>query len=179
MKTRCRWAESHELFHEYHDQEWGTPVKKDDRLLFEMLNLEGAQAGLSWLTILKKREGYRKAFANFDARKVARFDARKRAQLVKFDGIVRHAGKIAAVVDNAAAFLAVQKEFGSFGSYIWGFTNGKTLRGNGKPGAECKALAKDLKKRGFRFVGETTIYAFMQAVGMVDDHEPSCFRRRK
>jgi DNA-3-methyladenine glycosylase I len=143
-----------------------------------MLNLEGAQAGLSWLTILKKREGYRKAFANFDAKKVARFDARKRASLLKFDGIVRHPGKIEAVVDNARALLALQKEFGSFSAYVWGFVGGKPLRGNGSPGPECKTLAKDLKKRGFRFVGETTVYAFMQATGLVDDHEKACFRHK-
>ncbi|MGZ3652502.1 MAG: DNA-3-methyladenine glycosylase I [Bdellovibrionota bacterium] len=178
-RIRCAWANSQELFIPYHDEEWGVPVRKDDRLLFEMLNLEGAQAGLSWLVILRKRDGYRKAFANFDMKKVARFGARKRAQLVKFEGIVRHAGKISAVVDNAKAALAVRKEFGSFAAYLWGFTGGKSLKGNGRPGPECKALAKDLKKRGFRFVGETTVYAFMQAVGMVNDHSPECFRSRK
>jgi DNA-3-methyladenine glycosylase I len=153
-------------------------VRRDDRLLFEMLCLEGAQAGLSWLTILKKREGYRKAFANFDAGKVARFGARERARLLRFDGIVRHPGKIEAVVENAKAVLAVKKEFGSFARYLWDFTGGKTLAGRGRPGPECRALAKDLKRRGFRFVGETTVYAFMQATGLVDDHAPGCFRHK-
>lgn len=175
-KIRCAWANTQEEFVPYHDKEWGVPVKKDDRLLFEMLNLEGAQAGLSWLVILRKRQGYRDSFANFDAKRVAKFSAAQRAKLVKFEGIVRHPGKIAAVVDNAKAMLAVREEFGSFAKYLWGFTGGKVLKGNGKPGPECKALAKDLKKRGFRFVGETTVYAFMQAVGMVNDHSPDCFR---
>lgn len=178
MKKRCAWADTQEIFKPYHDGEWGVPVRGDDRLLFEMLNLEGAQAGLSWLVILRKREGYRKAFAKFDAKKVAKFDAKKRAQLLKFEGIVRHPGKISAVVDNAKALLALQKEI-SFSDYVWGFVGGKPLRGNGKPGPECKALAKDLKKRGFRFVGETTVYAFMQAVGLVDDHAKECFKYRK
>jgi DNA-3-methyladenine glycosylase I len=176
VKIRCAWANAHEEFIPYHDKEWGVPVKSDDRLLFEMINLEGAQAGLSWLIILRKRQGYRDSFANFDAEKVAKFTAARLARLVKFEGIVRHPGKISAVVDNAKAMLAVQKEFGSFAKYLWGFTHNKVLKGNGKPGPECTALAKDLKKRGFRFVGETTIYAFMQATGMVNDHSKECFR---
>jgi DNA-3-methyladenine glycosylase I len=179
LRARCAWANAHEEFVPYHDREWGVPVKKDDRLLFEMLNLEGAQAGLSWLVILRKRAGYRQAFANFDAEKVAKFTAAKRAKLLQNDEIVRHPGKIAAVVDNAKAVLAVRKEFGSFAKYLWGFTGGKALRGNGEPGHQCRALTQDLKKRGFRFVGETTVYAFMQAVGMVNDHSADCFRSKR
>ncbi len=176
-RKRCVWAETHELLREYHDREWGVPVR-DDKQLFEMINLEGAQAGLSWLTILKKREGYRKAFAGWDAKKIAKFDARKRAALLNDEGIVRHAGKIAAVVENAKAFLELTNEQQSFADYVWSFTGGKPLKGNGRPGPECRALAKDLKKRGFRFVGETTVYAFMQGVGLVNDHAKECFRSK-
>ncbi len=176
-KKRCSWAEGHELHIAYHDAEWGDPVH-DDRLLFEMLNLEGAQAGLSWITILKKREGYRKAFAGFDAKKVAKFDEKRRAALALDAGIVRHKGKIDAVVENAKALLVLQKEFASFDRYVWSFVGGKTIVCGGKnvPIDEAKALSKDLKKRGFKFVGPTTVYAFMQAVGMVDDHSPDCFK---
>ncbi len=178
-KTRCSWANSHELHAEYHDKEWGRVVH-DDRLLYEMLCLEGQQAGLSWLTILKKREGYRKAFAGFDAKKVAKFDAKKKAEILKDPGIVRHDLKLNAIGENAKAVLAVQKEFGSFDAYVWSFVGGKTLNGGGKnlPNPESKAMSKDLKKRGFRFVGQTTCFAFMQAVGMVDDHAPDCFRAK-
>lgn len=176
-KIRCSWANSHELHAEYHDQEWGVPVH-DDRHLFEMLNLEGAQAGLSWLTILKKREGYRHAFDNFDYNKVAKYDAKKQAALVQDASIVRHKGKINATVENAKAFIAIREEFGSFDTYVWSFVAGQTQMGGGKntPSPECVALSKDLKKRGFRFVGVTTMYAFMQGVGMVNDHAPECFR---
>lgn len=179
QKQRCHWADSHELHAEYHDHEWGVPVH-DDRLLFEMINLEGQQAGLSWLTILKKRESYRKAFANFDAKKVARFDEKKKAALLLDAGIVRHSLKISAIVDNAKALLALQREFGSFDDYVWSFVGGKTqvLGGKNQVTPEAKALSKDLKKRGFRFVGPTTVYAFMQAVGMVDDHDPRCFKAK-
>lgn len=176
-KTRCRWATHHELFIPYHDKEWGVPVH-DDRLLFEMLNLEGAQAGLSWLTILKKRAGYRKAFANFNIKKVAQFDAKAKEHLMQDARIVRHKLKINAVVENAKAVLTVQKEFGSFDRYVWGFVGGVPQVRRGKdnaPTAAAIALSKDLKKRGFRFIGKTTCYAFMQAVGMVDDHESGCF----
>ena len=176
-KIRCSWANSHDLHAHYHDTEWGVPVH-DDRLLFEMINLEGAQAGLSWITILKKREGYRRAFDNFDFKKVAKYDAKKQAALVKDEGIVRHKGKINATVENAKAFLTVREEFGSFDKYLWAFVGGKPQIGGGKntPSPECVALSKDLKKRGFRFVGVTTCYAFMQGVGMVNDHAPECFR---
>lgn len=179
-KVRCNWATHHELFIPYHDKEWGVPLH-DDRLLFEMLNLEGAQAGLSWLTILKKREGYRKAFDGFDARKIAKYDSRKRAQLLKDEGIVRNRLKINAVIENAKAFLEIQREFGSFDRYLWQFVGGKPLRGGRQPGStpESDALSKALKKRGFRFVGTTVCYAFMQAVGMVNDHSPECFKAGK
>jgi DNA-3-methyladenine glycosylase I len=161
---RCAWATT-PLGIAYHDKEWGVPVH-DDRRLFECLTLEGAQAGLSWETILQKRENYRKAFARFDPRKVARFDSRKKSTLMKNAGIVRNRLKIESTVTNATAFLAVQKEFGSFDAYIWRFD-------------DAKAMSKDLLKRGFRFVGPTICYAFMQAVGIVDDHAKNCFRRLK
>ncbi len=179
-KTRCRWADSHELHAAYHDAEWGRPVH-DDRLLFEMLCLEGQQAGLSWLTILKKRHSYREAFANFDAKIVAKFDARKKASLLKDADIVRHDLKINAIVENAKAVLAITDEFGSFDAYIWRFVSGKTLLGGGtnQPNPESAAMSEDLKKRGFRFVGQTTCFAFMQAVGMVDDHASTCFRAKR
>jgi DNA-3-methyladenine glycosylase I len=168
----------------YHDAEWGRPVH-DDRVLFEFLVLEGAQAGLSWATILKKRESYRKAFARFDAAKVARFGARDVARLMADAGIVRNRLKIDSTVDNARRVLEVARTFGSFDAYLWGFVGGKTLRRAHAPSSrlpattpESDALSKDLKRRGFRFVGSTIIYAFMQAVGMVDDHVGDCFRRR-
>jgi DNA-3-methyladenine glycosylase I len=176
---RCAWA-GDPLNAEYHDREWGRPVH-DDRMLFEFLTLEGAQAGLSWLTILKKREGYRKAFAGFDPLKVARFDHSKVATLMKNEGIVRNRLKIESTISNAQAFLKVQKEFGSFDSYIWRFVGGRprvTRRKATEPlpaqTAESDAMSKDLKKRGFRFVGSTICYAFMQACGLVNDHTAEC-----
>jgi DNA-3-methyladenine glycosylase I len=171
---------SHEIFFAYHDDEWGVPVH-DDRLLFEMLNLEGAQAGLSWLTILRKRENYRRVFDRFDARKIVKYDAKKKAQLMKDAGIVRNRLKIDAVVANAKAFLEVQKEFGSFDEYIWQFVGGKPIR-RGKQAAsspESDDMSKALKKRGFKFVGTTICYAFMQAVGMIDDHSPECYKSKR
>jgi DNA-3-methyladenine glycosylase I len=182
MKTikRCTWATT-PLGIAYHDKEWGVPVH-DERVLFEFLILEGAQAGLSWETILNKRENYRKAFAGFDPARVARFKAAKVKELLKNPGIVRNRLKINSAVTNAKAFLAVQKEFGSFDAYVWRFVGGKPLvnRGNKLPAtsAESDALSKDLLKRGFKFVGSTICYAFMQAVGMVDDHAEDCFRRK-
>lgn len=178
-KTRCAWSEHHELLTPYHDQEWGVPVH-DDRLLFEMLNLEGAQAGLSWLTVLRKRKNYRKAFANFDAKKVSKFTAAKKSALMKDEGIVRNRLKIHAVVENAKATLAIQKEFGNFDKYIWGFVDGRPILDSKKEGGVQKSveMSKALKKRGFRFVGPTICYAFMQAVGMINDHSQDCFRRR-
>jgi DNA-3-methyladenine glycosylase I len=169
----------------YHDEEWGVPVH-DDRRLFEFLILEGAQAGLSWSTILRKRESYRVAFAGFDPVRVARIDARRRAVLMKNPGIVRNRLKIESTVTNARAFLEVRKEFGSFDSYVWKFVNGKPIQNRRKglhqipaSTAESDALSMDLRKRGFRFVGSTIMYAFMQAVGMVNDHEVSCYRHRQ
>ena len=168
----------------YHDEEWGVPVH-DDPVFFEFLTLEGAQAGLSWSTILKKRENYREAFAGFDPERVARFDARRRAALMKNAGIVRNRLKIESTVSNARAFLEVRKEFGSFDRYVWAFVGGKpiqsrrkTLRDLPSRTAESDALSADLRKRGFRFVGTTIVYAFMQAVGLVNDHEVRCFRYR-
>lgn len=179
-RTRCPWA-SEEPNLTYHDQEWGRPVH-DDRVLFEFLILEGAQAGLSWTTILKKREGYRKAFAGFDPKKVARFDAKKEAALMLDEGIVRNRLKIKSAVLNAQAFLKVQKEYGSFDRYIWQFVGGKPIvtprKGMGDyPArtAESDAMSKALKKLGFKFVGTTICYAFMQACGLVNDHSMDCF----
>jgi len=176
IKTRCAWAETHELFIPYHDKEWGHPVH-DDRLLFEMLNLEGAQAGLSWLTILKKRDRYRKVFDNFNAKKISRYTSLKRARLMEDKGIVRNRLKINAVIENAKAYLEIQKEFGSFDVYIWSFVGGKAIPHAQRRLALKKSeiMSRDLKKRGFRFVGATICFAFMQAVGMVHDHSPKCF----
>jgi DNA-3-methyladenine glycosylase I len=184
MKERCGWSGTDPLYIEYHDKEWGVPVH-DDRKLFEMLILEGAQAGLSWITILRKRENYKKAFDNFDAKKIARYDQRKLKSLLSNEGIVRNKLKIAATIGNARAFLSIQKEFGSFDAYIWKFVDGKTKRNKPKSlknvpakTTESDAMSKGLKLRGFSFVGSTICYAFMQAVGMVDDHTNNCFRKR-
>jgi DNA-3-methyladenine glycosylase I len=177
----CHWATT-DLMIRYHNEEWGVPLH-DERGLFEFLMLEGAQAGLSWSTILQKRENYRKAFDRFDAAKVARYDQRKIDKLLSDEGIVRNRLKIAAAIQNAKAFLAVQKEVGSFDAYIWQFVNGKPKKNTWGTGsaptrtAESDAMSKDLKLRGFKFVGTTICYAFMQAVGMVNDHERGCFRR--
>jgi DNA-3-methyladenine glycosylase I len=178
-RVRCAWADTQELFVAYHDEEWGVPVH-DDRLLFEMLNLEGAQAGLSWLTILRKRDGYRRAFDNFDVNQIARYGDAKRAALLADREIVRHRQKINAVIENAKAALAVQRELGSLDAYLWQFVDGAPIVGGTKNGGEAvsKVMSKDLKKRSFAFVGPTTCYAFMQAVGLVNDHEPTCFRFR-
>ncbi|MBX3438223.1 MAG: DNA-3-methyladenine glycosylase I [Planctomycetaceae bacterium] len=179
---RCAWADSHPLHVEYHDVEWGVP-SRDDGHLFEMLTLEGAQAGLSWTTILKKREGYRHAFAQFDPHKVARFSAAKCEKLLQNPDIVRNRLKVESTVDNAKAFLRVQQECGSFADYIWGFVDGHPIQNHWTSIRDVpaetpvsRAMSKDLKKRGFRFVGSTICYAFMQAVGMVNDHEVGCFR---
>lgn len=180
--TRCGWSGSDPLYIKYHDEEWGVPVH-DDRKLFEMLMLEGAQAGLSWITILKKRENYRKAFDRFNARKIAGYDARKKRELLSNAGIVRNRLKVDAAVSNARTFLAIQKEFGSFDLYIWQFVGGKprmnrwaSLKDIPAKTRESDAMSEDLKLRGFRFVGSTICYAFMQAVGMVNDHITLCFR---
>ena len=183
-KTRCDWARN-ELAIAYHDQEWGRPVH-DDQVFFEFLILEGAQAGLSWDTILRKRENYRKAFEKFDPKKVARFDAKKIKALLENDGIVRNRLKVASAVENAQAFLEIQKEFGTFDNYVWQFVGGKpkvngwtTMKQVPAFTSESDALSKDLKKRGFRFVGTTIMYAFMQATGLVDDHLVTCWRYGK
>ena len=184
-KRRCAWVENASaLDRAYHDREWGVPVH-DDRKLFEFLILEGAQAGLSWATILKKRENYRKAFDRFDARKIARYRARDVRRLLSDPGIVRNRLKIRAAIENAKAFLKAQEEFGSFDAYIWPFVGGRPIRNRrqslGRIPPRTKqsdALSKDLNRRGFMFVGSTICYAFMQAVGMVNDHTVSCFRHR-
>jgi len=180
-KRRCAWATT-PLGIAYHDEEWGVPVH-DDRVLFEFLILEGAQAGLSWETILRKRENYRRALAGFDPAKVARFTPAKVKALMKNEGLVRNRLKLESTVTNARAFLAVQKEFGRFDAYLWRFVGGKPIvnRGDKVPATspESDALSKDLLKRGFKFVGSTICYAYMQAVGMVDDHAPDCFRKRR
>ena len=179
---RCPWAKN-DLSIRYHDDEWGVP-QHDDRVLFEFLILEGAQAGLSWDTILKKRERYRKVFAGFDPKKVAKFDAKKKATLMLDAGIVRNRLKIESSISNAKAFLNVQQEFGSFDRYLWQFVGGEPMMNKRKSmkdvparSAESDALSKDLKKRGFRFVGTTIMYAYMQAMGMVNDHLVTCERR--
>ena len=181
--SRCKWAEGVSLdYIEYHDKEWGVPVF-DDRVQFEFLILEGAQAGLSWSTILNKRDGYRKAFADFDPEKVARFTARRVEKLLQDPAIVRNRLKVQSAVTNAKALLAVQDEFGSFSDYIWGFVDGSPIQNRFRKDSEIPAtspesdaLSKDLKKRGFKFVGSTIVYAHMQATGLVNDHVTSCFR---
>jgi len=183
-RQRCGWATT-ELGIAYHDAEWGVP-RHDDRVLFEFLILEGAQAGLSWETILRKRDSYRAAFDHFDPARVARYDARRQAKLLTNDGIIRNRLKIASAVTNAKAFLAVQKEFGSFDRYLWQFVGGEPIVNTFKSikevparTKESDAMSKDLQKRGFKFVGSTICYAMMQTVGMVNDHEVSCFRYRQ
>ena len=182
--VRCAWAGNDPLYLRYHDEEWGVPLH-DDRRLFEMLCLEGAQAGLSWITILRKRENYREAFDRFDPAKVAAYDRRKVARLMNDEGIVRNRLKIEGAVKNAKAFLATAGEFGSFDRYIWSFTGGKpivnrrrTMKDVPASTPESDAMSRDLKKRGFTFVGSTICYAFMQACGMVDDHLVGCHRYR-
>lgn len=182
MKVRCEWCGTDPLYMAYHDNEWGVPVH-DDRTLFEMLILDGAQAGLSWITILKKRENYRKAYDQFDYRKVAEYDEHKVKELLANPGIIRNRRKIEASIHNAQAFLTIQEEFGSFDMYIWQFVNGKTTVNAWKSWKEIpaktkesEAMSKDLVRRGFTFVGPTICYAFMQAAGMVNDHIVECFR---
>ena len=184
-KTRCDWGTTSPLYIDYHDNEWGVPIH-DDRTLFEFLILEGAQAGLSWETVLKKRENYRKAFNNFDPVKVSRYGDKKIEALMGNKGIIRNRLKIASAVNNAKRFLEVQKEFGTFDAYIWQFVNGKPITNRFKsmqeiPATtkESDAMSKDLKKRGFKFVGPTICYAHMQATGMVNDHVVGCFRYKE
>jgi DNA-3-methyladenine glycosylase I len=183
-KKGCHWAKS-PLMIQYHDKEWGVPLH-DDRRLYEFLILEGAQAGLSWETVLNKRENYRRAFDRFDPQKIARYDARKVRELLSNPGIVRNRLKIRAAISNAQAFLAVKKEFGSFDRYVWQFIGGRPRKNNWRSSQrvpsrtpESEAMSKDLKRRGFRFVGSTICYAFMQAVDMVNDHARDCFRRNR
>ena len=185
MKPRCGWVTDDPLHIRYHDEEWGVPVH-DDRRLFEFLILEGAQAGLSWITILRKRENYRRALARFAAHKVARFGAHDLRRLLADPGIVRNRLKLTATIENARAFLRVQKEEGSFAHFAWSFTGGATIQNRWETlkevpaeTPEAKALSRALKQRGFRFVGPTICYAFMQAVGMVNDHVVDCFRHRE
>lgn len=185
MKKRCEWCGSSPAYTAYHDNEWGVPVH-DDRLLFEFLILEGAQAGLSWLTILKKRENYRKAFHNFDFRRVAGYTESDITRLLSDSGIVRNRMKIESAIRNARATLDIQKEFGSLDSYLWRYTDGKPIQNSWKTiselparSRESDAMSKDLKKRGFGFIGSTICYAFMQATGMVNDHLTGCFRHRE
>ncbi len=184
MENRCSWSQGSELYKAYHDQEWGAP-EHDDKVLFEFLLLEGAQAGLSWSTILNKRQGYRKLFAGFDADKVARFSARTIEKLLQDPSIVRNRAKVKSAVGNARAFIDVQQEYGSFDSYIWQFVDGQAIQNQWETLSEVPAntpasdaMSKDLKKRGFTFVGSTICYAFMQATGMVNDHTVDCFRHR-
>jgi DNA-3-methyladenine glycosylase I len=183
IRRRCAWARE-PLDVAYHDREWGVPVR-DDRRLFELLILEGAQAGLSWSTILKKRAGYRRAFAGFEVERVARFGPARVRRLLADAGIVRHRAKLEAAITNARAFLAVQADHGRFADYLWAFVGGRPVQGRRRPGGEVpaetplsRALSADLRRRGFRFVGPTICYAFMQAVGLVNDHTRDCFRER-
>lgn len=181
IKPRCAWVNNEPLYIDYHDTEWGVPIY-DDKVLFEFLILEGAQAGLNWITILKKRENYRKAFDHFNAEKIAQYDQHKIEELMANSGIIRNRLKIKAAITNAHAYLQVQKEFGGFSTYIWSFVDGKPIKNHWQNLTQVPAtssisdkLAKDLKKRGFKFVGSTICYAFMQAVGMVNDHTKDCF----
>jgi len=183
--NRCSWCGDDKVYTEYHDREWGVPVH-DDRTHFEFLILDGAQAGLSWITILKRRDNYREAFDNFDPNKVARYDEEKVKELLANKGIIRNRKKIEAAISNAKAFLKVQKEFGSFDKYIWQFVGGKPIINCWKEikdvpaqTKESQAMSKDLKKRGFKFVGPTICYAYMQAAGMVNDHVIDCFRYKE
>ena len=185
QKSRCGWVGDDPLYRAYHDTEWGVPVR-DDRVLFEFLILEGAQAGLSWITILKRREGYRRAFDGFDPEKVARYGERKKTALLQDTGIIRNRLKIEAAVTNARLFLELQEELGSFAAFQWQFVDGRPRRNSWKTTAdipaltpESEAMSKELKKRGFRFVGPTICYAHMQATGMVNDHLVNCFRYRE
>ena len=183
-KIRCSWCLKDDLYKNYHDEEWGTPLH-DDQKLFELLCLEGAQAGLSWYTILKKRENYRKAFDNFDANKMAKFNAVKIEKLLQDEGIVRNRLKVNAFVTNAQAYLSIKKEYGSFDKYIWQFVDGKPIINNVKgmgdvvaKTAVSDAMSRDLLKKGFKFVGSTICYAFMQASGMVNDHANDCWKKK-
>ena len=182
-KIRCQWCVGDKLYQKYHDKEWGKPIY-DDAILFEFIILESFQAGLSWITILKKRENFRNAFDNFNYKKIANYDEKKIAELMQNAGIIRSELKIKSAISNAKAFLKIQQEFGSFSKYIWNFTNGKPIVNHPKTVIDVpattilsEAISKDLKKRGFKFVGPTIVYAYMQAVGIVNDHVADCFTR--
>ena len=175
-KKRCTWATSDEVYMNYHDEEWGVPTH-DDRELFEFLVLESFQAGLSWITILKKRENFKEAFDDFDVVKVAGYDDFKVDELRENEGIIRHKGKITSAINNAQVFIEIQKEFGSFDKYIWGFTDGKVIKAEYLTESELsKNISKDLKKRGMKFVGPTIIYSYLEAIGIIDNHQKDCFK---
>ncbi|MCK4996788.1 DNA-3-methyladenine glycosylase I [Candidatus Pacearchaeota archaeon] len=182
---RCNWCLGSEIYEKYHDEEWGKPCH-DDRFLFELIVLEGAQAGLSWLTVLKKRENYREAFDNFDVHKIASYKKEKVQELLSNEGIIRNKLKIRSAIQNAKVFIEIQKEFGSFDKYIWGFVNGTPIKNSWKNWREMPAstelsdqISKDLKSRGMNFVGSTIMYAYMESIGMINDHEVSCFRYKE
>ena len=184
-KNRCKWCTENPIYKEYHDKEWGVPVYNDKKI-FECLMLETLQAGLSWITVLKKRENFRKAFSNFDYKKIAKYSDKKLEELTRDASIIRHKKKIISTKNNAINFLKIQKEFGSFSKYIWQFVDGKPIQNNFMFHSEIptrtklsKKISKDLKKRGFQFVGETMIYGYMQATGIVNDHTTNCFRHQK
>lgn len=175
-KKRCSWAGPEEIYIRYHDEEWGNPTH-DDKELFEMLVLESFQAGLSWITILKKRENFRKAFDDFDVEKVASYDNAKVEELRLNEGIIRHKGKISSAINNAQIFIEIQDEFGSFDKYIWGFTDGEIIKAEYLTESELsKEISKDLKKRGMKFVGPTIIYSYLESIGVIDNHQKDCFK---
>ncbi len=175
-KNRCSWAGPDEIYIKYHDEEWGIPTH-DDRELFEMLVLESFQAGLSWITILKKRQNFKKAFDDFDVEKVAGYGESKISELLENEGIIRHKGKIASAINNAQVFIEIQKEFGSFDSYIWSFTDGKIIKAEYLTESDLsKDISKDLKKRGMKFVGPTIIYSYLESIGIIDNHQEGCFK---
>ena len=175
-KKRCKWVTDDEIYIKYHDEEWCAP-KHDDRIIFEMLVLESFQSGLSWITILKKRKNFRKAFDNFDYEKIAEYDADKVDELLQDEGIIRNKGKINAAINNAKIFMDIQEEFGSFDEYIWDFTDGEIIKAEYETESKLsEKIAKDLKKRGMKFVGPKTIYSFLEAIGIIDNHEKKCFK---
>ena len=175
-KTRCSWAGPDEIYIKYHDEEWGIPTH-DDRELFEMLVLESFQAGLSWITILKKRQNFKKAFDDFDVEKVAAYDESKISELLENEGIIRHRGKITSAINNAQVLIEIQKEFGSFDSYIWSFTDGKIIKAEYLTESDLsKDISKDLKRRGMKFVGPTIIYSYLESIGIIDNHQKECFK---
>lgn len=175
-RNRCSWVTDDEIYIRYHDNEWGIPTH-DDKELFEMLILESFQAGLSWITILKKRENFKKAFDDFDVKKVAGYDENKVNELLKNEGIIRHKGKITSAINNAKIFIEIQKEYGSFSEYIWSFTNGEIIKSEFKTESDLsKKISKDLKKHGMKFVGPTIIYSYLESIGIIDNHEENCFK---